>query len=223
MCFGIKLPENFNFPYIAKSIGEFWRRWHITLSNWFRDYIFFPLERRRKGRSISWQHVSVMVVFIATGLWHGFSWNYLVWGGIHGLVIVMENALGNRLKSIPVIFRHAFTLLVLLISWVFFRAADLPNAMAYIRQLFAFGADIAPLPLSQFQPIEALAWTAFVAGLLFSFPWWEGVKPRLSRFEETWSEKVILVGVDVVLLVLFVWGVSVMFGSSFTSFLYAQF
>jgi alginate O-acetyltransferase complex protein AlgI len=133
--FGFTFPENFNFPYIAKSIQQFWRRWHITLSAWFKNYLYIPLG----GNRCSSKRVllNLYIVFFLTGLWHGASWNFVIWGLIHGTFIVIERVGLNRLLSKSFGFvQHFYTLFVVLMAWVFFRAEDLTTSTDYIKTLF---------------------------------------------------------------------------------------
>jgi len=138
---GFVFPKNFDSPYLSQSITEFWRRWHISLSTWLRDYLYFPLGGNRKG---VWRtYVNLAVVMLLGGLWHGASWNFVIWGGIHGAMLAWERAQGKNAfyRRMPKPFRVAMTFLIVLIAWVFFRAADLPAAIAYLGSLFG----LAPL------------------------------------------------------------------------------
>lgn len=119
--FGINLPQNFNYPYIAKSVQEFWRRWHITLSTWFRDYVYIPLGGSRKGPIIEYRNL--FLVFVFCGLWHGASWNFLNWGIFHGLFLVIERIVKSKVKwEAPAFLSHLYTLLVVMFAWVIFRS-----------------------------------------------------------------------------------------------------
>lgn len=133
--FGFDLLENFNFPYISQSIQEFWRRWHISLSSWFRDYLYIPLGGNRVGKFRV--YVNLLIVFLLTGFWHGASWNFIVWGLFHGFFLIVERVgFGKLLEKIWRPLRHAYVLFVVLISWVFFRADDLGSAMNYLSVMF---------------------------------------------------------------------------------------
>ena len=128
--FGFKILENFNYPYIAQSIQEFWRRWHISLSQWFRDYLYIPLGGNRRGQLRT--YCNLLIVFTLCGLWHGASWSYVVWGLYHGLFLVIEKLGLNRLLAQtfrPL--RHLYMLLVVIFGWVFFRIENLSDAMAF--------------------------------------------------------------------------------------------
>lgn len=135
--FGFHFLENFNYPYISQSIQEFWRRWHISLSSWFRDYLYIPLGGNRAG---TWRtYFNLLLVFFLCGLWHGASWTFVIWGLYHGLFLVVERlGLIQLLKTIPVFFRHVYTMLVVMVGWVFFRAETLDQALAYVVRMFQF-------------------------------------------------------------------------------------
>jgi alginate O-acetyltransferase complex protein AlgI len=132
--FGYKLPENFNYPYVSQSVREFWRRWHMTLSSWFRDYLYIPLGG---GRVAPWKiQRNLLIVFVLCGLWHGASWSFVVWGLWHGVFLAMERtAVGKALDRLPRPLRHVYGLLAVGIGWVFFRAADFTQAVAYLQAL----------------------------------------------------------------------------------------
>jgi len=138
--FGFRFPENFNLPYIAQSIQEFWRRWHISLSTWFRDYLYIPLGGNQERASKTFRNL--VTVFFLCGLWHGASWTFVIWGLYHGLFLVAER-LGwkNILNKAPKILRHIYTLLVVMIGWVFFRADSFGHAIAFIGSMFSFTKD----------------------------------------------------------------------------------
>jgi alginate O-acetyltransferase complex protein AlgI len=140
---GFRFPENFNFPYTAKSIREFWTRWHITLSNWFRDYLYISLGGNRNGKVRTLRNLTI--VFLLTGLWHGASWNFVVWGMIHGTFMVVERSgFDNMLKRLPGIVSNLYVLLIVLVAWVFFRADDITIAWHYVKSMFALNSTISP-------------------------------------------------------------------------------
>ncbi len=132
---GFHFPENFNYPYVSKNIREFWSRWHMTLSAWFRDYLYISLGGNRKGRSRT--YLNLLIVFFITGLWHGANWNFVVWGFFHGFFMMMERGrVGQILSQLPNVFQHAYALLVLGVSWVFFRVETLPDIWIYLGKMF---------------------------------------------------------------------------------------
>lgn len=133
--FGFNLLENFNYPYIAQSMQDFWRRWHISLSTWFRDYVYIPLGGNAKG--ITRTYFNLVVVFTLCGLWHGANWTFLAWGLFHGFFLVVERwQLSRLLLSLPRPLRHLYTLLVIVIGWVIFRATTLEEGIAYLSAMF---------------------------------------------------------------------------------------
>ena len=134
---GLHYKENFNYPYMAKSVREFWRRWHITLSAWFKDYLYIPLGGSRKGNMRT--YVNLTIVFFLTGLWHGASWTFVVWGLLHGAFMVFERLGFDKVldKSFKPL-QHLYTLLVVFLAWVFFRADNLSYALHFIGQMFNF-------------------------------------------------------------------------------------
>lgn len=139
--FGFRFPENFNYPYTARSIQEFWRRWHISLSTWFRDYVYIPLGGNRLGPTRTL--LNLWTVFLLTGIWHGASWNFMIWGAIHGLFLMTERLLAatplDRLR-VPALLQHLYTMAVVMLAWVFFRVEGLADAVAFISVLFGQSA-----------------------------------------------------------------------------------
>ncbi len=131
---GFEFVRNFNFPYTAISITDFWRRWHISLSSWFRDYVYIPLGGNRKGttRTI----LNILIVWALTGLWHGAQWNFIAWGAFYGILLIAEKyILKNLLKIIPVPVRRVFTMIVVIIGWVFFCSEDIGSAVSYLQAM----------------------------------------------------------------------------------------
>ena len=134
---GFVFPENFNYPYISKSITEFWRRWHMTLGSWFRDYVYIPLGGNRKG--LKRQLLNVLIVWMLTGIWHGAGWNFLLWGLWFALFLVLEKAfLGKWLKKLPAL-GWGYSMLVVLIGWVFFEISDMTKLISYFGAMLGFG------------------------------------------------------------------------------------
>jgi alginate O-acetyltransferase complex protein AlgI len=154
---GFVFPKNFDSPYKADSITDFWRRWHVSLSTWLRDYLYFPLGGNRRGERRT--YVNLATVMVLGGLWHGASWNFVAWGGLHGGWLALERRLGKEsfYRALPRPLRVAATFTIVLVGWVFFRARDLPAALAYLGTMFG-GASLGGGP----QPGAAL-----LAGVLY--------------------------------------------------------
>ena len=136
---GFVFPKNFDSPYRSQSITEFWRRWHISLSAWLRDYLYMPLGGNRKGRVRT--YVNLSIVMLLGGLWHGAAWNFVIWGALHGALLIVERLFGKAAlyRGLPVPVRVGVTFTVVLFTWVFFRAPDLPQAVRYVGDMLALG------------------------------------------------------------------------------------
>jgi alginate O-acetyltransferase complex protein AlgI len=133
--FGFTFPENFHYPYISQSITEFWRRWHISLGTWFREYVYIPLGGNRSGRPALYRNLAI--VWFLTGLWHGASWNFVFWGLYYGLILALEKAfLLKWLHQAPRFIRHAYAVLLILLGWVLFAFDHLPSGLQYLQALF---------------------------------------------------------------------------------------
>ena len=167
--FGFRFLENFNYPYISKSITEYWRRWHISLSTFLRDYLYFPLGGNRRGRART--YFNLFTVFVLCGLWHGASWTYVVFGFFHGGVMVLERlGLTRLVNRLPAAFGHAYFVLMLLLSYVLFRGTDMPMVSEYYQAMF--GLQPAPGPgnhVSLF--VDSQVVVALVAGVIGCMPW----------------------------------------------------
>lgn len=137
--FGFEFPRNFNYPYISKSITEFWRRWHISLSTWFREYVYIPLGGNRVS---TWKHIrNLLVVWLLTGLWHGAAWNFVAWGIYYGIILIVEKYLLTPvLEKMPGIIRRIYSLLIIMIGWVLFFSPSLGSALKYVGTMFGAGA-----------------------------------------------------------------------------------
>lgn len=136
--FGFDYLENFNYPYISRSITEFWRRWHMSLSSWFKEYVYVPLGGNRKG--FKRQILNIAIVWALTGLWHGASWNFVAWGVYFGIILIIEKLwLLKILDKLPVVFRHVYSLILIVIGWVIFAIDDLGQVGTYVSMMFGAG------------------------------------------------------------------------------------
>ena len=138
---GFNFPENFNYPYLAKSITDFWRRWHMTLSSWFRDYVYIPLGGNKKG--VLKQIRNILIVWSLTGLWHGASWNFIVWGLYFGILLILEKFILKRyFSNVPKFIKYIYTLFLVMISFVIFQGDNLSNAFNIIKGLFGLNGEL---------------------------------------------------------------------------------
>lgn len=219
MMMGFRFIENFDLPYLAQSIGDFWRRWHISLSTWFRDYVFFPLERKRIP--VIGQSLNILIVFLLTGLWHGVTVNFMVWGLLHGFFIVLENLFLNRWlqKSFQPI-RHLYALTIILFTWLIFRSPSLEYTFDFLRALGGMIQSPIPLSFHDTSPlpfIEPSFILALIAGLAFALPFGIRFQSAEKRpFAQT------LVG-DILLIALFILSVSMMAVNGFVPGIYEGF
>jgi alginate O-acetyltransferase complex protein AlgI len=176
---GFTYPLNFNYPYISGSMTEFWRRWHISLSSWFRDYLYFPLggNQLSPGRT----YVNLWIVFLLCGLWHGAAWNFIIWGAAHGCFLVIERAgFSAVLERMPSLFRHAYVMLAVMVTWVLFRADSLGAAAHYLATMFALsGAPTIPAPVLRFLGADVVL--AVVAGVVASGPYGSAMLWRIDE------------------------------------------
>ena len=227
MMMGFRFIENFNYPYISQGISDFWRRWHISLSGWFRDYVFYPLERRRI--KFMGQALNLMLVFLLTGLWHGVTLTYILWGLLHGLFMVLESLFpGRLLQKVFRPLRHLYALGAILLTWLVFRSPSTGFALEFLARLFGNLGGINPLPFTQTAPlpfIEPSFWLAFGFGILFALPVRPYLEQRFQRiFVNRSSLRLPLLAVhDLVLLFLLVLSIGAMASSKYLPGIYGNF
>jgi len=212
--FGFDTMENFNFPYVSKSITEFWRRWHISLSSWFRNYLYIPLGGNRRGNV----YFNLFIVFLVTGIWHGASWTFIVWGLWHGLFIIIERIIRNKswYKQIPSVVKIMVTLFIVALGWVLFRSASFNDAITYYKLLFGILRD--PLPeftITYYLNPQILV-TVVIACLLSV--------PLLSKITVSFENKLYWnVGRSVFMGALLVLSLMFVMNSTYNPFIYFQF
>ncbi len=227
--FGFTLAENFNYPYISQSMREFWRRWHISLSTWFRDYVYISLGGNRYSKAST--YMNVMIVFLLTGFWHGANWTFIVWGLWHGLFQLVERTpLGDMINRRARPVRHGYALLVIMIGWVFFRSADMAGAFRYLKSMAGFNglgnASYFPAMYLSGEVMFALA-----AALLLSMPvapWIENrVRDGISRISHPWlgaaARHGFAIGGLLLLFSIFLYSIMVMAGGGYSPFIYSRF
>lgn len=211
--FGFRFAENFDHPYTASTVQEFWRRWHISLSSWFRDYLYIPLGGNRKGKARTC--LNVLIVFLLTGLWHGASWTFVLWGLWHGFWSVMERI--TPLKKLSgTVFGHIYTLIVVALGFVMFRAADVSQAFSVLGGFGCFRfTQQATLLLREAVTAKVIA--AAAVGILLS----TGLQRKLAAWSE--DRKALQTAAYAATLVLFALCILRVSASSFSPFIYAQF
>ncbi|HEX8923181.1 MAG TPA: MBOAT family O-acyltransferase [Patescibacteria group bacterium] len=211
--FGFNFKENFNYPYIADSIQDFWRRWHISLSSWFRDYLYIPLGGNRKGtlRTI----INIGIVFTLTGLWHGADWHFIFWGSYFGFFLIAERLfLGKILEKIWKGWRHIYVMTVVMIGWLFFRVSSLSYAIYLLKVMVGINPNkLAVYQLGAFMTKEYLAVTA--AALIMATPIWKKIFEKV-KINIPWAE-------TATLMTLFILALMQLAGDTYNPFIYFRF
>ena len=230
LCFGFHFRANFNYPYISSSIKEFWRRWHISLSTWFREYLYIPLGGNRKGTAKTYRNK--LIVFFFTGLWHGANWTFIVWGLWHGFFIVAEDLVAkltgkdrhsrNSKRRAAGIAKHLYTLLVVLIGFVIFRADTMSQAVAMVAAMFSGVHATAQTGLLLAQCMTPLTLCALAAGVVFSTPVLPAILHRTDALTQNAQRAVRVLG-GAVLLMLLVTDILHLSAASYVPFIYFQF
>jgi alginate O-acetyltransferase complex protein AlgI len=215
MMMGFDFPLNFDYPYISKSIQEFWRRWHMTLSFWFRDYVYIPLGGNRKGAART--YFNLITVFFLTGLWHGAAWTFVVWGLWHGGFLLFERVFSRTFHKLPVFVLHVYTLLVVAFGWVLFRASNFHEALVFWKAMIGMQGLIHGASFSEFASPGLAALLALAALCSTHIParWSAAVVARWP----SWSLPVALVAGASLFVIS---GMKVLSGS-FSPFLYFRF
>ena len=219
--FGFEFPENFNYPYISTSITEFWRRWHITLGSWFRDYVFYPLEFKRRKVKKFRVETNTLITFFLTGLWHGASWNFIFWGLWHGIVIAFENFSKSKHFSskIPVCIKWLITFLIVIIGWVIFRSPDLTYAYQYLQVMFGISRSISPImSLTGFLNMKIV--TIIIVGSIICIPWGTIFTNFIQKYNNTNIQAILkFIKLGVLLIISMIYLIS----SSYNAFIYFKF
>ena len=214
--FGFDFLENFDYPYISKSITEFWRRWHMSLGGWFREYIYIPLGGNKKGTLI--QVRNLFIVWFTTGLWHGASTNFVVWGLYFGVILFIEKIyLKDLLKKIPSIFSHIYTLIIVMIGWVIFDMNTLTDSGHYIKIMFGFGNNIFIDNLAKY--ILTNNFIILLIGLICST---KLIKIYMNKIKSTFRENDVFLITAINLLILII-STAYLVGASYNPFLYFRF
>jgi alginate O-acetyltransferase complex protein AlgI len=225
--FGFRFEENFNYPYVSRSITDFWRRWHISLSTWFRDYLYIPLGGNRRGAFRT--YVNLAIVFLLCGLWHGASWLFVAWGAYQGAFLIVERVgLGRLLERTPRIVQHAYAMAVVVVGWTIFRVATGPNQSADEVSLLStclgamLGLHHPEIDRSVFEFVEPMSVIAAGCGILGSMP----VVPWAARLTERRSGRLSAIARSAAVLacaILLILSVMSVASGAYNPFIYFQF
>ena len=221
--FGFQFKENFNYPYISGTVQEFWRRWHISLSSFFRDYVYIPLGGNRKGKLRT--VLNRIIVFFLTGLWHGANWTFVVWGLFHGFFLLLEEFV-PMIKKLPKALLHVYTLLVVTVGFVVFRADTISEAVLYISQMFAgfdFSAGAMSFAVQNLTPWFICMLLAAVVGCGPLAKVTEGIRQLEYKETLTKREKTVQTASFLLAGLLLVWCILRLAGGSYNPFIYFRF
>lgn len=222
--FGFEFKKNFDYPYISRSITEFWRRWHISLSQWFRDYLYIPLGGNRKGNV----YVNLFIVFLATGIWHGADWSFLFWGIWHGIFILIERIIKKRNIHIPVpkalspFLGWCYTMLVVMFGWILFYTTSIVKTVQYLKLMFCLEhREFVGFDMSWYLNSRTL--TVFIAAVLCCIPWKQVLNHCIPRIHVLWNHPVYIAAKRIVLLGLMFICFLLVVNSSYNPFIYFRF
>ena len=208
---GFEFLENFNYPYISKSITEFWRRWHISLSTWFKEYVYIPLGGNRRG--IIRQIVNILIVWSLTGFWHGASWNFILWGMYYGIILIIEKTvLLKVLKKAPSVFCHTYSILIIILGWVLFYFEDTNSLTHFFGKLFSTQPSTSEAITIMLSYLPTL-----VIGIFASTP------IAKSIYEKYQDKLIIRYGKIIVTTVLLLLCVAALASQSYNPFIYFRF
>ena len=216
--FGFNFPENFNYPYISKSITEFWRRWHISLSTWFRDYVYIPLGGNREGKYK--QIRNILIVWLLTGIWHGANWTFLIWGLLFGIILIIEKIwLNNFMEKLPSFIRRIYVLFIVMILFIIFNSDNMSVALTNIKGLFgmngeAFVNDYTLHYLKSYLPVLIIA-------LVGSTPFIKILIDKLRK--NKYVNNIINILEPIIIVVILVVVTSYLIDNSYNPFLYFRF
>ena len=216
--FGLKFPENFNYPYIARSISDFWRRWHMTLTRWFRDYIYIPLggNRGSKFKVIR----NIFIVWFITGFWHGAAWNFILWGLYFAVILMFEKfILGRHIEKVPRVIRHAYVLTLVFFGFVMFNADNFGEVLTNLGSMFGAGG-IALTGAQSLYYLRSYAFV-FVLAIIGSTPLLRNLCVRINNTKH--GRRTFNVLEPLMILVLLVWCAAMLVDGSFNPFIYFRF
>lgn len=206
---GFQFKENFNYPYISISIKEFWQRWHISLSSWFRDYIYIPLGGNRHGLFRTYLHICI--TFLLTGFWHGANFTFIVWGVYFGLFLSFEKFLESPLQKVWKPIRHLYTLIVVIVGWVFFRSESLTQAVSFLKTMIGINNGGSTASIRVFLTNEYIL--IFLISLF-------GATPFLSKISDKWKSGFISI---IILVCILLYSLAQLAGTTHSSFIYFKF
>lgn len=215
--FGFHFLENFNYPYISKSITEFWRRWHISLGTWFKEYLYIPLGGNRK--SFRRTYINLFIVFLSTGIWHGAKWTFIVWGLWHGIFIIIERIIEIEKynKKYEIVIRHIYTLLIVIIGWVFFRAENLSYGIAFLKIMFGIHKNL-KIPYDVMYFLDRKIFLTLLIGTIASINF---IKLNIDKYYK--SNNLMNIGLNIYSIIILILSYMSILSSTYNPFIYFRF
>lgn len=213
---GFHYLENFNYPYIAKSVTDFWRRWHISLTTFFREYVYIPMGGNRVGKS-QWV-INILIIWGLTGLWHGAEWNYVFWGMYYGIILVLEKIIIEKvIKKMPALLAHLYVIFIFLVGWALFRIEDITMLKGFLGTLAGTNGTGHLAAFIYSQTLQAHLIIIFMLGVIFSMP----VAPRMEGFfyRTTWGSLI----ADLWLSILLILSIMLLLAGTYNPFIYFRF
>lgn len=216
---GFTYPENFNYPYISKSIKEFWSRWHITLSSFFKDYVYIPLggSRSKLSRNI----INLLIVWMLTGFWHGAEWNYIIWGLYFGVILIFEKYILNKiLEKLPNIIKHLYAIILILIGWLIFVSNDILYLSDYLKSLLCINV----LFINNLS-IELILsnMIILILGIIISTPIYKVLSNKVNKINNKVIKTLIHIFISLMIIILFIITLAYLVSNSYNPFLYFRF
>ena len=215
--FGFHFLENFNYPYISKSITEFWRRWHISLGTWFKEYLYIPLGGNRKSSRRT--YINLFIVFLSTGIWHGAKWTFIVWGLWHGIFIIIERIIEIEKynKKYEIVIRHIYTLLIVIIGWVFFRAENLSYGIAFLKIMFGIHKNL-KIPYDVMYFLDRKIFLTLLIGTIASINF---IKLNIDKYYK--SNNLMNIGLNIYSIIILILSYMSILSSTYNPFIYFRF
>lgn len=219
---GFKFPINFNYPYISYSITDFWRRWHISLSSWFKDYIYIPLGGNRV--KVSRMYLNLLIVFTITGVWHGANWTFLVWGLFHGFFLILEKITGlNKMEKCKPV-RWAITMVIVITAWVFFRADTINDALLYLKAMFLLSNNKTEIISHTMYTENYIFITLLMTAAICSTPIIKNIfLKNINTGENVNTSNIAIVAQNIILILLFIMIFIMLANNTYNPFIYFKF
>ncbi|MCQ2497609.1 MAG: MBOAT family protein [Lachnospiraceae bacterium] len=215
-CLGFKFEENFNYPYVAKSVSDFWKRWHISLTKWFKDYVYIPLGGNRVSKA---RHIlNLLIVWLLTGFWHGANWTFLLWGGMYFVVLLFEKKT-TIINKLPSCLGKVYTMVIVVIGWVLFKSPNIHVATTFLKDMVGINGIVD----SNSALVAKSVCVIGIIAILFSYPVVTIVKTKMEQASKQSLKRVFEVIIDILIVLLYIYSLFVILNGSYSPFIYFNF